>query len=631
VPSVSEVVSFVLAWLRALPRTVVMAGCAVLLGLVQTVLGLSAAPVWVRVLGACLVAALGLLSEADKLHTKRLEKALAEREAEEAAAAVERSWLRRAQDWLRFWPPPRIDEADMFRLGVRPVSAEPAGGKLAGDPGVDGIGPYVARDVEGKAAAQLRKRGLLLLVGEPASGVTRTAVELARAAGAQRRVLAPRAPAGLRLSMDELAVLDRLGPLVRLVVWLDRVADHAPDGVTVPLLQRCRDASPGSRIVGTLVSTSYAQWQGEQPELAAFFGKPVHLKRLPSVRERADAERLYAGMDFTHGIAAAFTGTGTLLTRLLGGSTECAFEPEGGDCALSRALVEVVVSWRASGTSRGLTRQRAAQLATRRAGDPLDSVESHIDACFSWAGRRVPEGVSLLTERIDHESRTVVEPQAELAEIVASESDTDTEVWIAALDDAEAVGDSDAIGRIGYTAHIHSLWDIAQQAWDRISGPGEPGIDWLRQAERYSANRHHPRGQVPPLQTLLTIEEREYGPDHPEVAATLGNLGNAWSALGKPGKARELYERALTIEEREFGPDHPEVAATLGNLGNAWSELGKPDKARELYQRALAIQRRHYPNGHPRTATLIRSLRTVAPDLVVLDDGRILSEPDTRP
>ena len=72
-----------------------------------------------------------------------------------------------------------------------------------------------------------------------------------------------------------------------------------------------------------------------------------------------------------------------------------------------------------------------------------------------------------------------------------------------------------------------------------------------------------------------------------------------WYGLGRPEKARDLYERALRIKEREYGPDHVEVAGALNNLGRAWSELGQPEKARDLYERALRIFYAHYPKGHP--------------------------------
>jgi tetratricopeptide (TPR) repeat protein len=80
------------------------------------------------------------------------------------------------------------------------------------------------------------------------------------------------------------------------------------------------------------------------------------------------------------------------------------------------------------------------------------------------------------------------------------------------------------------------------------------------------------------LERALTIDERHYGPDHPEVATTLVNLGNAYGSLGDAQKSRELLEHALTINERHYGPDHPEVAPTLGSLGIAYGYLGDLNK-----------------------------------------------------
>ena len=75
------------------------------LGLTQTVLGLLAAPAWVRVVGACLAAVIALTSEADKDHTKRAEKAAAEQEkredgggpADQAAAHARRNGIEGAR------------------------------------------------------------------------------------------------------------------------------------------------------------------------------------------------------------------------------------------------------------------------------------------------------------------------------------------------------------------------------------------------------------------------------------------------------------------------------------------------------------------------------------------------------
>jgi tetratricopeptide (TPR) repeat protein len=129
----------------------------------------------------------------------------------------------------------------------------------------------------------------------------------------------------------------------------------------------------------------------------------------------------------------------------------------------------------------------------------------------------------------------------------------------------------------------------------------------------------------------LAIEEREYGPDHREIASTLINLGNAWGDLGKPAKARQFIERALAIQEREYGPDHGRVASTMYNLGSTWSEQGQPAKARQLYERGLSIARAELPESHPTRLKLIQGLRRVAPDLVILEDGLIVGDTGSNP
>lgn len=61
--------------------------------------------------------------------------------------------------------------------------------------------------------------------------------------------------------------------------------------------------------------------------------------------------------------------------------------------------------------------------------------------------------------------------------------------------------------------------------------------------------------------------------DHPEVAKTLGNLGNAYWALGDAKQKKAYLERALVIDEKHYGTDHPEVAISLFDLSHAYFTL----------------------------------------------------------
>ncbi|MDK2412297.1 CHAT domain-containing protein, partial [Aphanizomenon sp. 202] len=71
--------------------------------------------------------------------------------------------------------------------------------------------------------------------------------------------------------------------------------------------------------------------------------------------------------------------------------------------------------------------------------------------------------------------------------------------------------------------------------------------------------------------------------------ASLGNLGNAYDALGKYTKAIEYHTSHLAIA-REI-KDRRGEGASLGNLGNAYDALGKYTKAIEYHTSHLAIAR----------------------------------------
>src|SRR5512135_1993243 len=107
-----------LRWVRALPRTSVLVFCGIVMGAVQAVLGLLAAPLGFRVGAVVLVAAVAVSSELDKLHTRHREQRDAEQQAQQAREAAEVNWLREAQDCFRVWPAPRMDEVDPYVLGV---------------------------------------------------------------------------------------------------------------------------------------------------------------------------------------------------------------------------------------------------------------------------------------------------------------------------------------------------------------------------------------------------------------------------------------------------------------------------------------------------------------------------------
>ena len=73
-------------------------------------------------------------------------------------------------------------------------------------------------------------------------------------------------------------------------------------------------------------------------------------------------------------------------------------------------------------------------------------------------------------------------------------------------------------------------------------------------------------GAVQVAQEALKVAESTFGPDHPNVAASLNNLGAVYHAQGRYTQAELLYQQALAIDEKTLGKEHPHVATDRSNL-----------------------------------------------------------------
>ena len=115
--------------------------------------------------------------------------------------------------------------------------------------------------------------------------------------------------------------------------------------------------------------------------------------------------------------------------------------------------------------------------------------------------------------------------------------------------------------------------------------------------------------QARPLyERALAISEKVHGPEHPETAASLGNLALLIKAQGDLAGSRPLYERALAIREKAHGPEHPETVPSLSNLAVLLEEQGDFAGSRTLKARALAIREKVLGPEHPDTARSLNHL-----------------------
>jgi hypothetical protein len=83
----------------------------------------------------------------------------------------------------------------------------------------------------------------------------------------------------------------------------------------------------------------------------------------------------------------------------------------------------------------------------------------------------------------------------------------------------------------------------------------------------------------------LAIDERSYGPDHPDVAIDLNNLAQLLKATNRPDEAEPLLRRTVQIWiefQRRTGYEHPRTRDGLANYRDLLRAMGKTPEQIEL-------------------------------------------------
>jgi tetratricopeptide (TPR) repeat protein len=103
---------------------------------------------------------------------------------------------------------------------------------------------------------------------------------------------------------------------------------------------------------------------------------------------------------------------------------------------------------------------------------------------------------------------------------------------------------------------------------------------------RLAESRHY-------LIRALDITTNAYGPDYPDNACTLNNLGILEDMEGNHKKAREHYRKALEIQSAAVGSNHPHCADILHNLGVSYiDEALEPFSSPEEFSAASVDHKR---------------------------------------
>jgi tetratricopeptide (TPR) repeat protein len=113
---------------------------------------------------------------------------------------------------------------------------------------------------------------------------------------------------------------------------------------------------------------------------------------------------------------------------------------------------------------------------------------------------------------------------------------------------------------------------------------------------------------IEPTKEALQLAEKSFGPDHPEVAIQLNNLGVLYLALGHYWEAQPFFDRALEIREKAFGKEDIRVAAVLTNLGGVFNGMRQWQQAELFYRRALGINKKALGAEDPLIASSLNNV-----------------------
>ena len=97
-------------------------------------------------------------------------------------------------------------------------------------------------------------------------------------------------------------------------------------------------------------------------------------------------------------------------------------------------------------------------------------------------------------------------------------------------------------------------------------------------------------------------------PDAPDLSSAMDAAAEA-AAQGDFRTAERHLKRAVELQETTLGPQHPDVANTLNNLGVVYEHLEETARAEQSYRRAYAIARAALPADDPSVALSARNLR----------------------
>jgi tetratricopeptide (TPR) repeat protein len=130
----------------------------------------------------------------------------------------------------------------------------------------------------------------------------------------------------------------------------------------------------------------------------------------------------------------------------------------------------------------------------------------------------------------------------------------------------------------------------ALEVFQSMPESGDQGVSWcLTDLAQIMINEKEYDEALKFCREALILKEKTLGPEDPDVAIGLNNVGWALLFLERYSEAKPLLLRSVEISERQFGPEHAFNSMGLQSLGECLRLLGEYAAARDTLERAVHL------------------------------------------
>jgi len=120
-----------------------------------------------------------------------------------------------------------------------------------------------------------------------------------------------------------------------------------------------------------------------------------------------------------------------------------------------------------------------------------------------------------------------------------------------------------------------------------------------------------PREALRMYEAALDSFTAQHGDDHPNVAASYGNIGNVYQVQGEYAEALVQHQKCLEIEMRVFGCEHQDMGMSYNNIGAVFQAQGDYENALLQYQKSLEMDIRVFGCDSVEVATSYNNIGAV--------------------